>query len=131
MRGEGESEENAEAAALFEGKTPEGLTLSVRCEHLSPEAPPALLTAGEEDVRMREMMRMYAPDAPAAPLPATLVLNLDHAVTERLLSGGYGDAAGEVATHLLSLALLSHRPLSAAEMSAFLAESYRFLERIK
>ena len=130
LRREGESEENAEATALFEGKAPEGLTLTVRCERLSPEAPPAVLTAAEEDVRMREMMRMYAPDAPAAPLPATLVLNLDHAVTARLLSGGYGESAGEVAGHLLTLALLSHRPLSATEMAAFLAESYRFLEKL-
>lgn len=79
---------------------------------------------------MRDMMRMYAPDAPAAPLPATLVLNLDSGVTERLLSGGYGAEEGDVAKHLLSLALLSHRPLSATEMAAFLSESYRFLEKL-
>ena len=90
----------------------------------------AVLIAAEEDVRMRDMMRMYAPDAPAAPLPATLVLNLDSAVVSRLLAGGYGEGERDVAKHLLSLALLSHRPLSATEMAAFLSESYRFLERL-
>ena len=79
---------------------------------------------------MRDMMRMYAPDTPAAPMPSTLVLNLDSPVVSRLLSGGYGDAERDVAKHLLSLALLSHRPLSAAEMAAFLSESYRFLEKL-
>lgn len=130
LRGEGESESNDEATALFADKAPEGLTLSVVCEHHTANAAPAVLTVGEEDLRMHEMMKMYAPDAPAAPLPATLVLNLDHAVTARLLAGGYGDSTAAVAQHLLSLALLSHRPLSAAEMAAFLNESYRFLEKL-
>ena len=132
LRGEGENEGAAleRATALYRDITAEGLTLSVRCEHLSADAAPAVLIAAEEDVRMRDMMRMYAPDAPAAPLPATLVLNLDSGVTARLLSGGYGAEEGDVAKHLLSLALLSHRPLSAAEMAAFLSESYRFLEKL-
>ena len=130
LRGEGEEGDAERASALYEGITADGLTLTVRCEHLSADAAPAVLIAAEEDVRMRDMMRMYAPDAPAAPLPATLVLNLDSAVVSRLLSGGYGESEGDVAKHLLSLALLSHRPLSAAEMAAFLSESYRFLEKL-
>ena len=130
LRAEGETEDNASATALFEGIEAEGIILTVRCEHLSADAAPAMLVAAEEDVRMRDMMRMYAPDAPAAPMPSTLVLNLDSPVVSRLLSGGYGDAERDVAKHLLSLALLSHRPLSAAEMAAFLSESYRFLEKL-
>lgn len=130
LRGEGESEDNERASALYKDITADGLTLSVRCEHHHADAAPAVLIAAEEDVRMRDMMRMYAPDAPAAPLPATLVLNLDSAVVSRLLSGGYGEAEADVARHLLSLALLSHRPLSATEMAAFLSESYRFLEKL-
>lgn len=120
------AEETDRAAALYEGVTAEGLTLSVRCEHLG-EAAPAILTVSEQDVRMQEMMRYYAPDAPAAPLPATLVLNLDHTVASRLLDGAFGEEGTAVARHLLSLALLSHRPLSAEEMAAFQAESYRLL----
>ena len=125
--GEATAEENERATAIFGEMKPEGLTLTVRCEHLSASAAPAVLTVSEEDVRMRDMMRMYAPDAPAMPLPAALVLNLDNPVAARLLSGGFGEEEGAVASHLLSLALLSHRPLSAEEMSAFLAESYRIL----
>ncbi|MBO7761372.1 MAG: molecular chaperone HtpG [Clostridia bacterium] len=120
------AEESDRAAALYEGITAEGMTLTVRCEHLG-EAAAAILTAAEEDVRMQEMMRYYAPDAPAAPLPATLVLNLDHTVTARLLDGAFGEEGTAIARHLLSLALLSHRPLSAEEMAAFQAESYRLL----
>lgn len=130
LRSEGEAEDNERASVLYKDVGAEGLTLTVRCEHLSADAAPAVLIAAEEDVRMRDMMRMYAPDAPAAPLPATLVLNLDSAVVARLLSGGYGDDEGDVAKHLLSLALLSHRPLTAAEMAVFLSESYRFLEKL-
>ncbi len=120
----------ARITALFEGVTAEGLTLSFAQEHLGEDTAPALLTVSEEDVRMQEMMRYYAPDAPAAPLPARLCLNLDSGAVMRLLSGGYGDEAGAVARYLLSLALLSYRPLSRDEMNAFLLESYRILERM-
>ena len=121
------AEETDLAAALFEGITAEGMTLTVRCEHLGEGAAPVLLTVGEEDVRMREMMRYYAPDAPTAPLPATLVLNADAPVVDRLLSHGFGEEEAAVCRHLLTLGLLSYRPLSGEEMSAFLAESYRLL----
>ncbi len=121
------AEETAGAAALFEGITAEGMTLTVVCEHLGETAQPALLTVSEEDVRMREMMRLYAPDAPAAPVPARLVLNGDSSLVSRLLSGGFGEETAAVARRLLSLALLSYRPLSGEEMTAFLAEGYRLL----
>ena len=121
------TEESDRAAALYEGITAEGLTVTVACEHLGEGAAPALLTVAEEDVRMRDMMRYYAPDAPSAPLPARLVLNLDTPVVARLLGGEYREEEGAVARHLLSLALLAYRPLSGEEMNAFLAESYRLL----
>ena len=40
--------ETDRAAALYEGVTAEGLTLSVRCEHLG-EAAPAIQTVSEQD----------------------------------------------------------------------------------
>ena len=116
--------------ALFEGVSAEGLTLSYAAEHLGEGGAPALLTVSEEDVRMQEMMRYYAPDAPAAPLPARLTLNLDSSTVTRLLSGDFGEEEGAVARYLLSLSLLAYRPLSGEEMSAFLAESYRLLGRL-
>ncbi len=130
LREEGDAGDTARAAALFEGVTAEGLTLTVTCEHLGAAAAPAILTADEEAVRMRDVMRMLAPDAPSAPVAATLALNLDAPVTARLLSGGYGEEESAVARHLLSLSLLTHRPLRAEEMSALLAESYRLLGKL-
>ena len=121
------AEDTDRAAAIFEGITAEGMTLTVVCEHLGDAAQPALLTVSEEEVRMRDMMRLYAPDAPAAPVSARLVLNGDAPLVSRLLSGGFGEETSAVARRLLSLALLSHRPLSGEEMTAFLAESYRLL----
>ena len=124
---EGDSTENERASALFGAMTAEGLTLSVKCEHLSPEAPPTLLTLNEEEVRMREAMRFYAPDAPPMPVGATLVLNMDAPVVSRLLDGGYGTEEASVARYLFLLSLLANRPLSAEEMTELLAESYRVL----
>ncbi len=126
----GDATESERATALFGSLTAEGLTVTARCEHLSPEAPPVLLTVNEEEVRMRDAMRFYAPDAPAMPVTATLALNLDAPVTARLLEGGYGEEEGAVARHLFSLALLSHRPLSSSEMTELLAESYRLLGKL-
>lgn len=130
LRENGAAEENERIASLFEGICAEGLNLSVACERLGAMAAPTVLTVSEEEMRMRDMMRMYAPDAPAAPIAATLVLNLDHAVVSRLAAGGYGEEEGAIARQLFSLALLSYRSLSADEMTAFLTESYRFLEKL-
>ncbi len=125
----GDAEGDTERACeLYRDITAEGITLTIACERLGSETAPALLTVNGEDVRMRDMMKMYAPDAPAAPLPARLVLNADSPLVARLLSGGFGERTDAVARHLLRLALLSHRPLSATEMTELLAESYRFLE---
>ena len=119
--------DTTDIAALFSGVTAEGLTLSFSAAHLGEDTAPAILTVSEEDVRMREMMRYYAPDAPAAPLAAVLTLNLDNGIATRLISGGFSAEGEAVARHLLSLALLAYRPLSRDEMAALLSESYRLL----
>ncbi len=126
----GDATESERATALFGDLRAEGLMLSLRCEHLSEDAPPVVLTVNEEEARVREAMRFFSPDALPMPVGATLVLNLDAPVTVRLLDGGYGEEEGAVARHLLSLALLSYRPLSADEMTELLAESYRLLGRL-
>ena len=76
---------------------------------------------------MEEMMRMYAPDMPAMPSEATLILNLASPIINGLAEGRFGDKAEQVAKQVYSLALLSHRALDAEEMKEFLSDSYGLL----
>ncbi len=115
--------------ALFERALPEGIKAEIQCVRLDP-ATPLLLTVSEEGERMREMMRLYAPDAPAMPEEFTLSVNESSPVIARLLSGGYGDSTDAVARHLFYLALLSSRPLSGDEMKALLSGGYGLLESL-
>ena len=76
---------------------------------------------------MEEMMRMYAPDMPAMPPEATLILNTASPVIQGLADGRFGDKEKEVAKYVYSLALLSHRAFNAQEMKEFLSDSYALL----
>ena len=128
---EGDAEEKNEAlSALFEAFSTEKQKLSVRQERLADPTVPAILTVSEEARRMEEMMKMYAPDMPAMPTEATLILNLASPIVTRLADGGYGDKANAVAKYVYSLALLSQRPLSAEEMKSFLQDGYQLLSEL-
>lgn len=76
---------------------------------------------------MEEMMRMYAPDMPSMGTEATLILNTASPIITRLSEDGYKEGAEKVAKYVYSLAVLSHRALTADEMKAFLADSYDIL----
>ena len=126
---EGEGEDASEALSqLFTRAAGEGAKLTVRCERLSESDAPAVLTVSEQSRRMEDMMRMYAPDGGfSMPSEATLLLNTASPIVTRLSDGTYGERADSVARHLLLLATLSNRKLTAGEMRDFLASSYELL----
>ncbi len=126
---EADSEAETRARELFGEMSAEGLKITVKCEKYGDASFPALFRIGEEENRMREMMRMYAPDGEPLPIDATLSLNTANPVIARLLSGGYGETEKDVAAQVFRLALLSCRPLNADEMKEFLRMSYGMLER--
>ena len=72
-------------------------------------------------------MKMYAPDMPAMPTEATLILNVASPIISGLADGRFGDKEMQVAKHVYSLARLSHRALNAEEMKEFLSDSYGLL----
>ncbi len=127
LRESADCEQNERASELFAAFTAKDLKLTVRCERLTDEKVPVLLVVNEEENRMREMMRMYAPGAPLMPTEATLSLNIANKTVARLLAGEYGEKTQTVAGYLFSLALLSHRRLDSEEMLAFLRDSYTVL----
>ena len=125
--GEAVEEKNETLETLFAALGKDGKTLSVKQERFADATVPAVLTVSEESRRMEEMMRMYAPDMPAMPSEATLILNLASPIINGLAEGRFGDKAEQVAKHVYSLALLSHRALDAEEMKEFLSDSYGLL----
>ena len=120
-------EENEQLTALFASLVPEGKKMKVALARFTDESVPAILTVSEESRRMEEMMRMYAPDMPSMDIETTITLNVASPVVKRLAEGGFGDKNTQVAKHVLSLATLAHRPLSADEMKEFLSGSYDLL----
>ena len=128
--GDTQETENEHLSSLFAPFGEGGKTLTVKLERFADASVPAVLTLSEEGRRMEEMMRMYAPDMPRIPLDATLVLNMASPIVASLAEGRYGNKEEKVAKQIYSLALLSHRDLSAEEMKAFLADSYALLAEL-
>ena len=123
-----EAPENDERlATLFAAIEKDGKALTVKQERFADASVPAVLNVSEESRRMEEMMRMYAPDMPAMPSEATLILNVSSPIVKGLAEGRFGDKAEQIAKYVYSLALLSHRPLDAREMESFLTDSYDLL----
>jgi hypothetical protein len=85
---------------------------------------------------MDEMMQMYRMAKGEEELPSmldlTLVLNTDSPLIGKIghMTKTNSEKAEVLAAYVWRLALLSHRKLTADEMQAFLAESYRLLDEL-
>ncbi len=105
--------------------------LKVEFSALKDESVPALLNIPEEMRRTNDMMRYYMPSADETPMPmgeATLILNTKSSLIKSLVSLDDGEMKKESARQIWSLALLAQRTLTADELKAFLAQSYKTLE---
>ncbi len=124
--GEELEEKNETLSKIFEAFSTEQNKFTVRMEKLADASVPAILNISEETRRMQDMMKMYAPDM-AMPTEAVLILNTASPLISRVEKGEFGDKTEAVAKHIYALATLSQRALTAEEMQAFLAESYKLL----
>ena len=99
--------------------------LEVKVESLKDEKVAAMVTASEESRRYMEMMRMYNMSGMDMGMfeESTLVLNAGHALVKYLLSHAEGDKAELVCKQLYDLAMMSHKPLAAEAMTAFVQRS--------
>lgn len=126
LKGEGDSQTEGELVSLF-ASFAENDKLKVEIHPLKNESVPAILNVSEESRRMQEMMKMYAPDAPAMPAEETLILNAACPLIKRLSAGEFGDRRERVARQIYRLAQISTRTLTGEEMKTFLADSYALL----
>ena len=129
--------QSTEAATAFEQVTDAFKT--VLDEHTTVETQswkdgevPAVLIVSEESRRVEEMMKMYTvpgQSAPDFPLDYKLILNTSNPLIQKIndLHGSDPEKASVLAKHILHLATLSQRKLSADELKLFLTDSYSLL----
>lgn len=114
--------------------------LHVKLEALKAEKVSAMILLSEESRRMMEMMEAYANNEEFKAMFAnmksdeTLVLNKNNKLVKALLSMAGKEEKKEDATllchQLYDLALMSHRPLTSEEMTAFIDRSNLLLEKL-
>lgn len=115
-------------------------TLKVKLEALKAEGVSAMILLSEESRRMMEMMQAYANNEEFKKMFAdikpdeTLVLNRSNKLVQTLLTmAGQEEKKEDVSLlcrQLYDLALMSHRPLTSTEMTAFLDRSNLLLEKL-
>ena len=132
--------QSTEAATAFEHVTDAFKT--VLDEHTTVETQswkdgevPAVLIVSEESRRVEEMMKMYTvpgQSAPDFPLDYKLILNTSNSLIQKIndLHGSDPEKASVLAKHILHLATLSQRKLSADELTLFLTDSYSLLSML-
>lgn len=114
--------------------------LHVKLEALKAEKVSAMILLSEESRRMMEMMEAYANNEEFKAMFAnmkpdeTLVLNKNNKLVKALLSMAGKEEKKEDAAllchQLYDLALMSHRPLTSEEMTAFIDRSNLLLEKL-
>ncbi len=100
--------------------------LTVRYEAMREDDPPAVLIYDEQARRFKEASAMWGEDF-AMPIPATLVVNANHALVAALLSKE-GEEKQSFSTHLFDLAQLAQGNLSKERIAAFIARSYGYMK---
>ena len=114
--------------------------LNVKLEALKAEKVSAMILLSEESRRMMEMMEAYANNEEFKAMLSnmkpeeTLVLNKNNKLVKTLLSMAGKEEKKEDAAllsrQMYDLALMSHRPLTSDEMTAFIDRSNLLLERL-
>lgn len=104
--------------------------LDVKVENLNSQSVSAMILLSEENRRMQEMMEMYGMDLGGA-VPAAeeqLVLNQNNPLIQLLSTTDDEETSKLLCQQIYDLALISHKPLEADAMTAFVERSNKILE---
>ncbi|MCD8239179.1 MAG: molecular chaperone HtpG [Clostridiales bacterium] len=103
-------------------------SLTVKVEKLKADNVSAMIELSEQSRRMMEMSKLYGFGSDM-PMAETLILNADNNVIKLLLSLDENDKENIelVVKQVYDLAAMSHRPLSAEELTDFLDRSNKVL----
>ena len=100
--------------------------LEVKVENLKNEKVSAMITLSEESRRMEEMMKMYGMGGMDASMfggQQTLILNAKHPLVKYIYGHQDSGRVNLFCRQLYDLAMISHKPLSPDEMTAFISRS--------
>ena len=101
--------------------------LEIKVEKLKNTAISSMITLSEEGRRMQDMMKMYNLDMGNMGIDKadgqTLILNANHELVKYLFENTTSPNNTIICEQLYDLALLSHAPLSAEQMTAFIKRS--------
>ena len=102
--------------------------LAVKVENLKDADIASMLTVPEESRRMQEMMKLYGMGDMGQDTPATLVLNARNVLVKYILENPDGEHTELFCKQLYDLAAISHQPLKADAMAAFVRRSGEIME---
>ncbi len=106
--------------------------LNVKVEKLKNASISSMITLSEQDRRMQDMMKMYAmPGMDPAMFGGnglTLVLNANNELVQYIVAHKDGEHTPLFCEQLYDLALISHAPLTPAQMTNFVARSNKIME---
>lgn len=126
-KAEKEMEEQAAAISEIMKKTLKKEKLQVKVEKLKNKKISAMITLSEESRRMQDMMKMYAGNGMDMGMfgaeGETLVLNANHPLVEYVTSHQESENVQMICEQLYDLAKIQHAPLSAEDMTKFIARS--------
>ncbi len=104
--------------------------LEVKVEKLKNTETSSMITLKEESRRMQDMMKMYGMTDMSmfGNEGETLILNANHALVQYVLEHSEGEHTDLICQQLYDLALLSHKPLEAGALTAFIQRSNKIME---
>ncbi len=125
---------NKELEELFTG-TLNKKELKVKVESLKSSSVSAVILLGEESRRMQDMSRMFGGmNFGFAANDETLVLNKNNSLVQKLIelkdNEEKKDDVTLVCEHIYDLALMSHKPLEAGDMTKFIERSNLLLGKL-
>ena len=107
-------------------------SLEVQVEKLKNAETSAMITLKEESRRMQDMMRMYGMSDMGmyGNDGETLILNANNSLVQYVLEHTEGEYTEMICQQLYDLALLCHKPLDAAAMTAFVERSNKIMKAL-
>lgn len=106
--------------------------IQVKVEKLKNAETSSMITLNEESRRMQDMMKMYGMTDMSmfGSEGETLILNANNTLVQYVLSNTDGEYTDMICQQLYDLALLSHKPLEASAMTAFIERSNKILQAL-
>ena len=103
--------------------------IQVKVEKLKNAETSSMITLNEESRRMQDMMKMYGMTDMSmfGNEGETLILNANNTLVQYVLEHTDGEYTDMICQQLYDLALLSHKPLEASAMTAFIERSNKIM----